>query len=172
MPRKLPGDLTEHRKDQIRALRARCYSPGQVVAELKKDWNVGDRRVYHYIALVDKELAAYGAALPVYERKLLESQVVEGLKLIAHDAHQDSTDAKATPHERAANRMVAIRALERVGKAIGMFTDRVELSGAGGGPLAVSVTDARQRVQGKLEKLVEERAKAAAAAGGQPAPPA
>lgn len=46
----------------------------------------------------------------------------------------------------------ATRATELIGKHIGMFREKVEVTGKDGGPLEVEVSDARQRLAERLQR--------------------
>jgi phage terminase small subunit len=51
----------------------------------------------------------------------------------------------------------ANKATELLGKTLGMFRDKVEVTGRDGGPLEVEVSDARQRLADRLRGARQER---------------
>jgi hypothetical protein len=52
---------------------------------------------------------------------------------------------------------VAATVLDKLARMEGMYLDRLELAGAGGGPLRVSIEDARAQLREKIERLARQK---------------
>ncbi len=157
MAKKLKKNVDETRMDEVREYRARCFSTRDIVDSCTEAWQVGERRVYTYLKRVDDEMAKHGAAMPDRERRFYETTVLRGIHTTVRDSELASLDDKLTPNQRAENRRVALYGYQMLGRAVSMFRDKLEVTGGGGGPLELSITEARARVQGKLEKLAAAR---------------
>ncbi len=155
MARKLPKEVKEQRLDDVREMYARAASSGRIVEELGKRWKVGPRAIYPYIAVVHAEMSKYGASLPQGERKFYESTVIRGLQKIAEDSMAEAAAEGLSANQCVEHRRVAMFALEKLGKAINMYREKIEVSGAGGGPLALTIEDARKRVETRLEDAIK-----------------
>lgn len=166
MPRK-PGtrqankEQLAQRHGLIREALSQCMNTVDIVSTFSKDWNVVPRTIEGYITKVRAEAGKVSLQrLSPIQKAAEQNLVIEGIKRTVAEAWA-KVDAKNKP---APDTRTAQKGLELLGKAYGVFTEQLEITGAGGGPLQFAGSPGLTKMLQRLEQEAQKRKAAATAA--------
>lgn len=138
------GKVNHHRLALIEAELRRCRSHAQIERAYAEKWDLSQRTIRNYIRAVYDE----------WKVRALESEPdpiaeFERTKAAFGDIYQralSQNDLRA-----------AIAALRERSHLLGLYREKLEITGPGGGPISLTLADARAELAQALEKLANRK---------------
>lgn len=154
MPRKVRMNMEQlaARLDQVRDAMAAMMSTGDIVEHFSAEWRVDPRTIHGYIAKVRDQLRRVKLITMTTDQRAEEqNRVIDGIKRSVAVAWA-RTDAKG---KSIPDLLAVQRGNEQLCKIYGVFADRLEISGPGGGSIPIGGPG----LTSKLQKIVAEAEK-------------
>jgi len=138
-------DQREARRHDILDMLVR-YTPNTAIYDfMRKNYGIEPRMTRNYMREVRDEMAKVGVEFSAPQMRIERRHVFEGMKATILDCHA------------AGNVATAIRGYRELGRMLGLYTDKVEITGTGGEPIQVTVDAARLALAQRLAKLAKKK---------------
>ncbi len=157
MPRKISKKLyaeqLAQRLELVRDSLAACMSSGDIEEHFAAEWRVDRRTIRGYMQKVREESRRVKLITMTSDQRAEEqNRLIDGIKRSVAAAWA-RVDAKGKSNP---DLLSVQRGNEQLGKIYGVFSDRLELSGPGGGPIPVGSSGLTEKLR-KLEAEAQKR---------------
>lgn len=157
--KRLHGKIPPERLADVAELMARRFSPGQIEEQCAKEWSISTRTVRRYMAEVTRRWIAAGfkqADTIIAEER---SRNKETLNLVIREASTAATGDKTSGLKPDGRQWrYVLQAVDKLARMNGDYNDKVQVTGAGGQPLAIAMTADEAAMQLAAVARTAERA--------------